>query len=295
MIELLVVIGIILVLIGLFFAGAKIVTGQAKERDTRNMLEICKTMFENYRQATKLSRVMSTYTTVSPPATTTGPINLQVSNTGSVFTTPVATPQYWSLGQVSAPGIEPVNTYPGTSITPDAIHLNDSNYSNRPASLPYPRLPIAVADTELLMQAMLTIPENQTIFNNIPSNKVMKDAVTGIPLILDGWGNPILFCPAGGLAGVFNEPGDHGYYTVVVTSSAIQAYSWDPTSLPPGTPLSNQPFFFSAGPDGDPANAHGQPYKVTPAPPGGANLPTPPASNPNQYQDMSDDNIYSFQ
>jgi hypothetical protein len=129
------------------------------------------------------------------------------------------------------------------------------------------------------MQAMLTVPENQTILNNLPHGKLTKDALTNIPLILDGWGNPIFFSPGGGLIGVWVDPLDNSNLTQVVTSDGIKPNAYDPlntTYVPTGASVSNQPFFISAGPDEDLSNGHGW---VT-----GATVTS----------SMTDDNIYSF-
>jgi prepilin-type N-terminal cleavage/methylation domain-containing protein len=268
LIEILVVIGIILILIGLFIAGVKVVTAQAKVRDTKSMLETCKTMFENYRQATHLSR---------PPTTNT--------IYGSAITNnPLATPSatgFWLTGIESAP----------TSTSPDVLHITDSIIGNRPYVGNLVQLPPAVYNTELVLQTLISVPGNQAIFNNLPPSKVVKDAVTGYPLLLDGWGDVILFVPGGGLG----EPDlkdtykrgfvwlDGATYGVITTAGTItpnttpyNTANYDPASFPAGTVnLQNQPFFASAGPDGDASNAHNY-------------------TTGNPTSDMSDDNIYSF-
>jgi prepilin-type N-terminal cleavage/methylation domain-containing protein len=233
LIELLVVIGIILILIGLFFAGAKIVTAQAKERDTKTALETCKTMFENYKQATHLTRY--------PNAISFGPNAL-----------PSATTTTWYTAQE----IPPV----GSMIPP-----------------PSPSIPI-VYDTAIIMYSIEAIPENQKIITNLPLSKIVNVTVTippptgsaspaltvSVPLILDGWGNPILFVPGGGLG--VNKTSElvwlDGVNVGIITSvGPITATSlpYNLSAYPPAnTPLNNQPFFVSAGPDGDFDNSSSQ-------------------------------------
>jgi prepilin-type N-terminal cleavage/methylation domain-containing protein len=248
-IELLVVIGIILILIGLFFAGAKVVTSQARERDTKNMLETCKTMFENYRQATKLARY---------------PVGISFGPSGTVSTT-----TNWYTAQEPAIG----------SATSDALGLSNNG--------PMPASPSQIlTDTVLIYSAIESLPQNQTIIANLPANKkinIQLAAGTTVSLPLDGWGNPILFVPGGGLGVnptslVWLDGANAG----IVTSTGLITPSSSPYNLgsyPPavGTPSSNQPFFVSAGPDGDLSNAHGW------------TSPNPVTSS------MTDDNIYSFQ
>jgi prepilin-type N-terminal cleavage/methylation domain-containing protein len=269
MIELLVVIGIILILMGLFFAGAKVVTAQAKARDTKTMLQIAATMFANYEQAGGLN--------------TNVPYNLSQGGNGPIHTLAIkganpanliqlyqtigqSTQSYaqaaslvWSEGEVPAPQ---------GAISPDAIGLSNPNHG---------ALHLTIANTEAIMQAMLTVPENQTIVNNLPSSKIAKDAANGIPLLLDGYGNPILFVPGGGLAVVWVDPSFN--QAEVITTEGVKNPS-GPSAYNPSSstvPLPNKPFFVSAGPDGDMSNAHGY-----------------TSGNPTT-SDMTDDNIYSFQ
>jgi prepilin-type N-terminal cleavage/methylation domain-containing protein len=228
LIELLVVIGIILILMGLFFAGAKIVTAQAKQRDTQTALETCKTMFENYKQATHLTRY---------------PMGISF---GPNVVPPVTPPTTWYTAQ-EYPPVGAFSSPPSMSST-------------------------LMQDTAIIMNAIEAIPENQKIITNLPPNKIVTVTVlipTGsgpgttstqvnVPLILDGWGNPILFVPGGGL-GVNVANGLvwlDGVNVGIMTSVGPITSSSTPYNLgayPPaaGTPLNNQPFFVSAGPDGD--------------------------------------------
>jgi hypothetical protein len=268
MIELLVVIGIILILMGLFFAGAKVVTAQAKARDTKSMLETAKTMFENYQQAGGLN-VNVPYNN-SPLQTGGGPVHtvaIKGANAAGGYVLSFvnqfgqssqsysqAASLVWSEGEVQAPG----------SMTDIALQLTNPAHG---------ALHQTILNTEVVMQAMLTVPENQTIINNLPPSKIVRDAANGIPLLLDGWGNPILFVPGGGLMLVWVDP-SYGQSEVITSEGVMQPSTYNPgNSL---VPLANKPFFVSAGPDGDLSNAHG-------------NTSGTPTS------DMTDDNIYSFQ
>jgi prepilin-type N-terminal cleavage/methylation domain-containing protein len=268
MIELLVVIGIILILIGLFFAGAKLVTAQAKQRDTKTMLETAKTMFENYKQATKLNVNLPLNVSQSPPVyyisikgATVG--QLEATNSLNAATGLSAASLVWSEGQEQAR-----NTLPNKLMSPDNCGILVPGHSFSGG------LDGSVRNTEVIMQAMLTVPENQTILNNLPASKRVMDVSTNIPLLLDGWGNVIIFCPGGGLTGVWVDP-SYGN-TAVITSEGVQPITYNPNNLPAGTPINNKPFFASAGPDGDMTNSHSY----------SGGTPT---------SDMTDDNIYSFQ
>ena len=275
MIELLVVIGIILILMGLFFGGAKIVTAQAKARDTKTMLETAKTMFANYKQATDLSvnvpgNLSPAQSNANGPASTIAIkgaslyLNLLPGSVGTSSMSYVqAASLVWSEGQEPA--------FAG-SLAPDAVGVTNSTHT-------FASLPQIVQNTEVIMQAMLTIPENQTIITNLPASKIVKDSVTGVTLLLDGWGNIICFCPGGGLTGVYVDPVDANPVdsTQVITSEGVQPYGYPAGGFTAGTPVANEPFFLSAGPDGDPSNAHNA------------------SGNYDSTLNQSDDNIYSFQ
>jgi prepilin-type N-terminal cleavage/methylation domain-containing protein len=267
MIELLVVIGIILILMGLFFAGAKLVTAQAKERDTKTMLETCKTMFENYRQATHLSRY--------PPGLFFGP--------GCV------PPTSWYTAQESV--MWPTGSTPSWmgTVSPDVLWPPTNPPT--PKTLASPPLPSPVPpfllDTAYVFYALESLHENQNIIANLPANKkinVLLPNGTPVAWPVDAWGDLILFVPGGGL-GVYNGSNTNGLVWLdgatagIITSAGTITGSSTPYNLstyPPSAPLANQPFFVSAGPDGDVSNAHG-------------NTSSTPTS------DMTDDNIYSFQ
>ena len=245
-IELLVVIGIILILIGLFFGGAKVVTAQAKERDTKQMLETCKTMFENYRQGTKLARYPAGLLAFGPSA---------------------SPPSTWYTGEESAIG----------AVTSDALSLSNNG------PMPTAASPI-LNDTVLVYSAIESISQNQTIIANLPPDKKINihlstGATVSIPL--DGWGNPIFFVPGGGLGTTTQGPGAvwiDGTQIGIVTSTSVISGPPLTVYLPyaAGNIVSTQPFFVSAGPDGDLSNAHGW-------------------TTGNPVSSMTDDNIYSFQ
>jgi prepilin-type N-terminal cleavage/methylation domain-containing protein len=266
LIELLVVIGIILLLMGLLYTGVKIVTAQAKEKDTRTMLETCKTMFENYRNATHLTR--------PPPVGRGAAMAINTSNPSCPPS--ITTASFWTVGQEAAPSI--LSTDPST-------YSNPANYNTMP-----PNQVEALVNTALVMYAMKSLPENATILTNVPASKTFNVSILlksgpgspnvtlTIPLLLDGWGNPILFVPGGGFGSTTLSPGvvyvdgttNFGIITSTgVITSTTTPYSlptYDPANVPLGTTLPNQPFFVSAGPDGDFTNS----------------------------QSKTDDNIYSF-
>jgi prepilin-type N-terminal cleavage/methylation domain-containing protein len=114
------------------------------------------------------------------------------------------------------------------------------------------------ARTRTVTQALLSMPANQTVLNNLPADVRMKDppaaGTVTAPVLLDGWHNPILYAPRRakpvpnpssppsgappadstlkwGLQGLFvkSNPGQEHYYE----------------------PADGKGVFVSAGPDGD--------------------------------------------
>lgn len=125
----------------------------------------------------------------------------------------------------------------------------------------------AVANTQTVLRYLTRLPENKQTMTKLPSKQVhgVPDGVKGNklspttdprvidpPLVLDAWGNPILYVGTYGLVGV-----------------TFDSLKEKPTDLPPGRrvtsagvmpltrfdranpPKSWRPFFASAGPDGD--------------------------------------------
>jgi hypothetical protein len=233
-------------------------------------------MFENYKQATHLSRPPppGSGTVVTPPGS-----SLQTTFSTSNASGTLASALFWTAGEEAAPG----------ALSSDASAYTGGSY------------PQAVTNTAFVMYALESIADNQKIITNLPPSKIINvtislenGQVVSVPLIRDGWGNPILFVPGGGLgatpgngANQVLSPGvvwlDGLTYGIKTSTGVITSTSTNPTFLqydaanttyfPIGS--ASQPFFVSAGPDGDVSNAHG-------------NTSTTPTS------DMTDDNVYSF-
>jgi hypothetical protein len=190
--------------------------------DTKVALETAKTMFDNYQEATHLNR--------QPPVPYIDPPYLAAMATGD-YATSIDTPDVGTNFWLGTPG--------GTSGSPKAAHPEFSPQSIQPDFLaPYlnpPNTPAVTAnvlpflgplisirqfqmlrDTACVMYALEAIPSNQTLLNNIPTSKRMvvyfrmrtditnntSYAVVSSTLLLDSWGNPILFAPANGMYAV---------------------------------------------------------------------------------------------
>ncbi len=190
-IELLVVMGIIIVLATfLFYAYQKVVLDR-KISDTKTALQSAKALLANYEQATHYRR---------PPPTLFCSLwgNAQWPPMGTSFSS-----SFWTAGITSIANAPGAGEPAATAINPDIFNNTNASFC-----------PVQLADTICAMYAIQSIPENQAILNSLPTNlkktvQVTQSQVTGnnapvetVTLILDGWGNPLLFAPADGLYGV---------------------------------------------------------------------------------------------
>jgi prepilin-type N-terminal cleavage/methylation domain-containing protein len=125
--------------------------------------------------------------------------------------------------------------------------------------------------TRRVVQALLSMQANQTVINNLPEDVRMKDPPVGgtgespvtAPVLLDAWGNPILYAPrkvkpwpnpedppnpATDLPPDESKTGDRnkfkwGLQGLFIKANPGQEYFYEPTD--------GKGMFVSAGPDGD--------------------------------------------
>ena len=91
----------------------------------------------------------------------------------------------------------------------------------------------AITNQKTIVAILCLSPGNQQAFAQLPSKMMVPNSnatVNGVQIsaLADGWGNPILYVPTGGLSGVTVNG-----HSVTITSP------------------DNRPFFASAGPDGN--------------------------------------------
>ena len=134
-----------------------------------------------------------------------------------------------------------------------------------------------IANTQLVMQLLRQAPANKSLLGQLPASQLMERVPDTIgddndpklsfiqqrpdpPLVLDAWGNPILFVPAGGLCGVddvnsaqsmwVGGPPDPGHTKGSKQVKKIPAANNSDETGPIKSP-DNRPFWASAGPDGN--------------------------------------------
>lgn len=207
LIEMLVVIAIIAILGGIALYALRGAGNSAKIQATRITLENAKSILAEYELQTKFA--------VPPQGWWQSDLPLP--------------PGTWRIPPVAEDFWHSVSPTAGIQPTPSPI-LVTTGENDRTNSL-------AVQNTVMAMQAIATIPANRAAIGKLPSNRLLSVTCTGGPgyttqLLLDDWGNPIIFVPASGLG----RPG--APVNVGGNPITIQAPN-------------NRPFFASAGPDGN--------------------------------------------
>jgi prepilin-type N-terminal cleavage/methylation domain-containing protein len=210
LIELLAVIAIIVVLVGIVFVGMKYVTGTASGKSTQTTLGNLQSMLSA----------------------------LDVQSRGA-------------LDQIDA-AYDAYNSDSNPLVLPAApVNVSFPTDPTAPATTPpgYRYAPFVQATALLAMQKIVSLPENRAALGKISTKMLPTWSTTLWPqtnILLDAWGNPIIYVPSGGLEGVVLKAAPTSATLYLVQSNGTTAYTTPPT------PKTNaRPFFASAGPDGD--------------------------------------------
>lgn len=227
-IELLVVIGILVILAGMAFVGYKVVGTGGKTRSTKAALESARAMTAEIDAAGGMSNVKSIYT-ASPFGTSK--IAFPPLSSGTPFPLP------------------PPSDAGGTVISIDAYSSTHTIRYTDPA----------IVMTQQVMGRLLSSPVNRTIIAQLPGERLLKwqggtttpptggitfDTTTKQPtpsMLLDAWGNPMIFVPPSGL-GPISVGGNNNQVQTSVGVRSAAGY----TTFSPGA----TGFWASAGPDG---------------------------------------------
>ena len=258
LIEVLIVIGIIILLAGILVYGVSKVMEGSKAASTKATLENLRSMLSEYETVSKgLKR--------QPP--------IQFLNDGDAGATSIwqdADPSDTNSAPEPDPAQAPRDVTQAAGTGPSGRYTADQ-----------------IGNTQQVLMLMLQAPSVRTMMSQLPAQQMMEQIPAGLaappagvklwvqrpnntvgpyqavaarpspPLVLDAWGNPIIFVPGGGLAGgsgadamyVGGKAGD---------TNAVQVMNnLDPATTPPANqrhPIrspDNRPFWASAGPDGN--------------------------------------------
>lgn len=255
LIELMVVIGIILLLVSIVTFGFRHVQAQAARHETFAEMNICEGMLKEYGSVSGMANI--TDPPPPPPSPTPPKISPPLDPTVSY-----QVPIYLDAGIASGWGIRPTFLLPDDTAGTSSI----GDYSTRGASDSRYTAP-AVLRTQAIMFILLRDPKNRTMLAAIPARRLMEglpDPTTNInssipidySMILDAWGNPIIFVPKGGMVVWMNQSGIGSYYMIRSSGAYICQADGTFKNILPSSAVNDQPFFASAGQDGifsDPA------------------------------------------
>src|ERR1700722_3180282 len=279
LLELLVVMSIILVLLGLLVAGMKQWNASANGATTKLRLELLNGALANLDAGGHNQFLTQWFI----PQSSTADLGLNAADFGNMTESAEGSTELFTITNPSgsstvynsrkaaiaymtfAPGTFLAGTYP---IPPTGSGWFWKNGPVSPTTL-------FGANYYGIMTQLATLPSNAKSFAGLPGAAVA--AATGLnsyypsapppslvnpnppSVILDGWGNPILFCPGSELIliGGVQQPcgGLNEVYLNVKNNTAIDA-----TIIAPD----GRPFWVSAGPDGDVARGDDNLYSFNP-------------------------------
>jgi type II secretory pathway pseudopilin PulG len=237
LIELLVAIGVIMILGGILFLGFSKVRASSLRSEAKVRLANLQSMLAELERQTPLNSVIPPQWRVPPDLT----YNLPTNNTLAV--------DFWNIPSRKtndADGIPRPFPRPGLVIEGEADRTTHEYIIN----------------TAIAMGVMLRMPQNAQAIQKLPNDQLLQipdltgSLVTGtkfdessVRLLLDPWGNPIIFVPSVGMSDV--KLADLNQY-IITSAGAIEDSSNNYLSGTNGQLLpGSRPFFASAGPDGD--------------------------------------------
>jgi type II secretory pathway pseudopilin PulG len=256
LIEIVVVIGIIMLLIGLLIGGYRHINATAARRETVAELKTYVAMLTEYENHAGTAGSGSNAVEADNP-------NPQIKDLSAPSGTPQLFPIFLDplqngnptrLTQVMGTGANPY--WPCLQI--NTLTSNFSTDMGDHSSSSMPRYACeAVGKTMDLAYILIHMPANRTEFQNFPPKRLLEvpPSASGSPttppnlnqaVILDGWGNPIVIVPKGGIHVTISTSGTTQNYLVRSTGTTLLTSSTDPPMTG-----SERPFFASAGQDGD--------------------------------------------
>jgi type II secretory pathway pseudopilin PulG len=225
LIEVLVVIGIMMTLIAILILGMRHLNATMATKETISELHICRGMLTEYETHSGMANIETTTVQVkdaSAPPPSMFPVYQDTSATNKAFIALIDVTG--DMGDRAA---------------------NSIRYSSN-----------AVMRTQDVMFVLMRIPANRTLVQSVQNKRILEPAsgaapaIDQGPVLLDGWGNPIIFVPAGGIHVNIKDPanpsGPPTDYIMRSTGMFLASQLSSHASL-----AADRPFFASAGQDGD--------------------------------------------
>ncbi len=264
MVEMLVVISIIVLLVALGLLAYAHIDRATVMRATRADLQIAQGFLDEYNAGPGISQLGLGNSALDPTFPYKGgdfPSPTLPNNNAPIGgTTADAQTNVWT-GNVSLSGDQRIPS-PNTAGPSGEITVAWDTAYNPATDTTHN----AVYNTGQVMVFLMRLPAVAQTVSKIPSTKLLTFPSAGgktqlfftagangnlsSPILLDGWGNPIIFVPAGGL--VTKVSGTPNGAPVLVRSSGTIVLTGGLTAKsPPPLKDNDHPFWASAGPDGD--------------------------------------------
>ena len=270
LIELLVVIGIIMILVGLLVAGYRHLNRAAANRETTAELHVLRGMLQDYENKVGFAGIEALGTQANDSAA-------PLPGNFPVYIDPFAIVPPGNKGQW------PIIRLPSNPPSPNIADTTDLSANGVPAqpkpndltdtggtdsdmgdkSGGGPRYGSgAVIRTQDVMYLLMKIPANRTTAMSIQPKRIREvsggapPSIDQGPILLDGWGNPIIFVPRGGIHVYMKNPanpsGRPNVYLVRTTGTFLLTPN-NATTISKDPPMTGneRPFWASAGQDGD--------------------------------------------
>lgn len=270
LIELLVVIGIMMLLVGVLVLGMRHLNKSMANKETISELHILRGMLTEYEthsgikgiEETLISPTLGTAdpTVVSGMPSRTFPVYIDSNSAGTVTYAYIRLPT--DPTTIAGEGMQPAPQFTGGlfqfkfDLASDAQQTDMSSRSAGDARYSA----ASVKRTGDVMLVLLRVPANRNIVQSVQSKRILEVPPGGKPslftmdnygaVLLDGWGDPIIFVPRGGIHVNIKDPAN--------PSGTPNEYVVRSTGMFPASQLStrpvlpaDRPFFASAGQDGD--------------------------------------------
>jgi prepilin-type N-terminal cleavage/methylation domain-containing protein len=267
LVELLVVIGLIVVLIAMIVGGVRHTRSLALRQETQVELKLCEDMLAEYKAVNGFKTILGTTDHVDMNL----PIRLPSQWITGQFNSPLFVyPKNNGSTEVTAQVFNPVSTLTFVNFKGSQFEGGGPAESGNLSDTTDPNNPRWVSDvvrwTQGVMFILLKDPKNRALVSNLPPTRLLENMpaplnnvhldVVGKPqppytidaaLPLDGWRNPIIFVPPGGMHVWMDPTGPNTFESrgeYVVRTSGVYKVG----SLPP-VGRNDRPFFASAGQD----------------------------------------------
>jgi type II secretory pathway pseudopilin PulG len=230
--ELLVVIGIILLLMAISVLGFRHFDRLASAKQTRAQLNLCKNLLIEYERVSGFKYIEEL-----------GPQNQTQFPPIPVYADPNPPPNNYD--------------YKAKLQLTDLVAGGSADVGSHSSSASARYAAQAVVNSRYVTMILARVPANRGTITNIPTNRILEpsptmpqSATVDLAVVLDGWSNPIIFVPAGGMIVNIKDPTNSSGPPIPFLVRSSGTFPLSQLQQHPITAL-DRPFFASAGQDSD--------------------------------------------